>query len=326
MTKTGVLSDRASSVDEEQLRHPLEMRIFVLSVMLNAGLLILAVFLARSAPAWLEAHPIVARNLKEIRALATGIVLAPFALTFLRNARRSLVRGNSIALSRQQVPEIYEILEAHCAKIGLSQPPAIFLSESGISGISTAFTARGKDFIVLGTKIVEPKFENVREVLKFTIARELGRIRLGHTKWFDELLVAYVVRIPVLREPLEKVRQMSLDRYAAGLAPDGLPGLMILASGRLLLHNVNVAEYLAELDEYRNRGSWRWIADIGKKEMPVMLRANALYESGLFNRADDLRRFSSEKPVRGWTRATTEPSAAKPRDIVLSASSTASRV
>ncbi len=206
------------------------------------------------------------------------------------------------------MPELYQLLDRHCAQIGLDPPPGMFLSQGGISGYSTAFTARGKDFIVLGTKFVEPNFARVREVLSFTIARELGRIRLGHTKWYDELLVAYVVRIPVLRDPLEKIRVLSLDRYAAKLVSDGLPGLLVLASGRLMVHNVNVADYLAQIDAYH--GAWRWIADIGKKDVPVMLRARALYEAGLFDREADLQRFAAQTPVQGWpvdAEATSDP-------------------
>src|SRR5436190_16204075 len=183
-------------IDEEALRHPLERPIFAVSVIVNVGLLILAIYLATTAPTWLEARPIIARHLKQIQTLAAGMALAPFALTFVRNARRSYLRGNSVALSREQMPDIYALLERLCARIGLEEVPVLLLADTGFSGVSTAFRARRKDFIVLGTKLVEPKFANVREVLNFTIARELGRIRFGHTKWLEELLVAYVVRIP----------------------------------------------------------------------------------------------------------------------------------
>jgi hypothetical protein len=294
----GQSGETSPPIDEEALRHPLETRIFVLSVILNASLLILAVVLATNASDWLETHPIIDKYLKGIQALATGLVLAPFALTFARNARRSYVRGNSVALSREQMPEIYGVLEKHCARIGLDPVPGLFLSQTGISDFSTAFTARRKHFIVLGTKFVEPNFARVREVLDFTIARELGRIRLGHTKWYDEFLVAYVVRIPLLREPLEKVRVLSLDRYAAKLVPDGLPGLIVLGSGRLLLHRVNIADYLAQVDAYS--GTWRWIADIGKHDVPALLRVRTLYEAGLFDREVDLQNFTSGSGAGRW--------------------------
>ncbi len=66
------------SIDEDALRHPLETRIFVLSVILNVALLILAVVLATNASDWLETHPTIAKHLDQIRALASGLVLGPF--------------------------------------------------------------------------------------------------------------------------------------------------------------------------------------------------------------------------------------------------------
>lgn len=285
-------------IDEEELRHPLERRIFVLTVILNVGLLILAVFLATHASNWVEAHPILGKRLAQIRGLAIGMALAPFALVFVRNARRIYVGGNSVVLSRQQLPEIYALLEKHCARIGLSPIPGLLLSHTGISGFSTAFTARGKHFIVLGTQFVEPNFARVREILDFTIARELGRIRLGYTRWYDELLVAYVVWIPVLRDPLQKIRVLSLDRYAAKLVPDGLAGLLVLASGRLMLHTLNVGDYLAHVDAYRRVAGW--IASVGKNDVPAMLRVRALYVEGLFDREADRRRFAPLPPGKEW--------------------------
>lgn len=312
MNRAGPAKKRPLPIDEKSLRHPLEKPIFLASVLLNVALLALALYVATDAPKWLAERELIVKHLKEIRALATGMALAPFALTFVRNARRSYLRGCSVILSRNQFPEIYRILEAQCAMIGLEPTPILMLSEKGISDVSLAFRAKGENFIVLKTTLVEPTFAKVREILGFTLARELGRIRFGHTKWFHELLVAYVVRIPILRDPLEKVSVLSLDRYAARLAPDGLPGLLALASGRLLVHNVNVTDYIKQLDEYRTHRIWRWVAGIGKHDVPPMQRIICLYNARLFNREDDLRRFSTPTPAKGWEAAVAIPPIMEP--------------
>lgn len=295
---TGRANAGSRGNEEDELKHPLENRIFVLSVILNVGLVLLAIYLATHASDWLDTHPILGKKLSQTRALTTGLALSPFALVFARNARRAYISGNAVALSRSQFPDIYALLERQCAKIGLAEIPALLLSDTGISSASTAFTARGKHFIVLGSKFVEPKFARVRELLDFTIARELGKIRFGHTKWFDEFLTAYVVRIPILREPLQKIRVLSLDRYAASLVPDGLPGLVAFASGRLVMHNVNVPDFLAQVDKYDFvRG---WVASVTKKDVPAMLRVGALYKAGFFNREKDVQRFALVSPDNEW--------------------------
>jgi hypothetical protein len=312
MNRAGPTRKRALPIDEKALRHPAEKPIFLASVLLNVALLALALYVATDAPKWLQERELIVKHLNQIRALATGMALAPFALTFVRNARRSYLRGCSVVLSRNQFPEIYRILESQCAMIGLEPTPVLMLSEKGISDVSSAFRANRENFIVLKTTLVEPAFARVREILSFTLAREIGRIRLGHTKWFHELLVAYVVRIPILRDPLEKVSVLSLDRYAARLAPDGLPGLISLASGRLLVHNVNMTDYIKQLDEYRNHRIWRWIAGIGKHDVPPMQRVICLYNAGLLNREDDLRRFAAQTPAKGWEAAVAIPSIIDP--------------
>jgi len=284
--------------NEEELKHPLENRIFILSVILNVVLVVLAVYLSTHASDWLDAHPILGKKLTQTRALTAGLALSPFALVFARNARRAYVTGNAVALSRNQFPDIYALLERQCAKIGLAEIPVLLLSDTGITSASTAFTARGKHVIVLGSKFVEAKFARVRELLDFTIARELGKIRFGHTTWFDELLIAYVVRIPILRDPLQKIRVLSLDRYAASLIPDGLPGLLAFASGRLVMHNVNVPDYLAQVDKYAF--VWGWVACVTKKDLPAMLRVRALYKAGFFNREKDVQRFALVPPENEW--------------------------
>jgi hypothetical protein len=78
------------------------------SVLLNVVLLRLALYVATTAPTWLEARQS-RKPSGEIQALAR-YGAAPFALTFARNARRSYLRGNAVALSRQQMPDVYALL------------------------------------------------------------------------------------------------------------------------------------------------------------------------------------------------------------------------
>ena len=70
----------------------------------------------------------------------------------------------------------------------------------------------------------------ISDAIAFNIGREVGRIRLKHTEWWDELLISYIVRIPVLRTPLMHLRAYSADRYGAFLEPGGIRGLIALSS------------------------------------------------------------------------------------------------
>ena len=68
------------------------------------------------------------------------------------------------------------------------------------------------------------------DAMAFILGRELGRIRLGYTRLWKEILLTYVLRIPYLNIPITRVRTYSCDRYGAFLAPAGVRGLIIAVS------------------------------------------------------------------------------------------------
>ena len=124
--------------------------------------------------------------------------------------------------------------------------------------------------------------EEVRAIYEFEIARELGRIRLGHTHWLHELLVAYIVKLPLLRNPLLHADTYAYDRYAAWLAPDSMRGLTVYASGRPLFKLIDLPAFIEQADS--TRGFWPWMSNLTRSEPHVTFRLRALLDAGLFRR------------------------------------------
>ena len=256
---------------------------FTLCVFLNLAILAAAVALIRYGDAWLTQHPRIAKHADELSAGATALLLAPFILTFSRNRRYASVRANSVQLSSTQIPEIYEDFERMCTTLGMSPAPELYVTEDAIDAASAAYSAWHIQYVVLDAKFLEAKLDEVRDVYRFFLARELGRLRLGHTRWLDEILLAYVVRIPVLRNPLMHVRTYSHDRYAASLAPDSIKGLVVEASGRHMLKHLDVDEFL---DQARTlRGVWARAASLGSGLPRVGYRVQELERAGLLQRS-----------------------------------------
>lgn len=277
----------AATLDESRLRHPAERPIFVLSAVINLALLVTAVALVASGADWLERYPRLAKRATELQTAAGAAILAPFALTLLRNRRRASIRANSVQLSREQLPEIYEDYARMCAALGMREPPALFVSDSEIDAPSAAYSTWNAHFIVLDTRFLEPNLDEVRAVYRFYLGRELGRIRLGHTRWLDEVLIAYVMRLPVLRNPLFHARTYSHDRYAAYLAPDSVRGLVVQASGRLMLKRIDLDDFLRQAREVH--GWWPRLANLTRSSPAVAYRIQALYAAGLLGRDADAR-------------------------------------
>ena len=268
-----------ATFDESRLRHPKERPVFIATVLLNLALVAGAVALGLYAGDWLEQHPRVAKYADGLRVTAIAVVLAPFILTFARNRRHAAVRANSVQLSRAQIPEIYKEFERMCATLRMQPPPELYVTEDAIDAASAAYSAWHVDYVVLDVRFLEATLHEVRDVYRFYLARELGRIRLGHTRWLDEFLIAHVIRAPKLGNPLMQMRTYSHDRYAMTLAPDSIRGLVALASGRHMLKHLDVEAVLAQAREVR--GWWARVASLGRDLPRVAYRVQELERAGL---------------------------------------------
>jgi hypothetical protein len=132
----------------------------------------------------------------------------------------------------------------------MTEVPGLYITDKGIPPYSKALSTRRGRSIVLHQNLFEADLQKTLEIAAFTIGRELGRIRLGHTDWLDEMLLTYIFLVPFFANPLRQLRTFSRDRYGAYLAPDGFRGLLFAASARRLVNDVNVDDYLKQADSY----------------------------------------------------------------------------
>jgi hypothetical protein len=271
-------------LNESTFRHPLEWPIFFASLAVNIGLMAGAVLLVVYGADWLKDHPLVAGRVKELRALAIAAVFAPPAIAVIRNIRRGFVRGNSVRLSPDQIPLIHELLENHCHRLGIDPLPDLYIGDKVIAPPAQAFSTWRHDFIVLNVRYIERKPEKSRDVLSFLLASEIGRLRLRHATWWYEMLLAYVINIPYLKNPINQVQILSHDRYGANLEPDFLPGLIILASGRRLLKQVTVEGFVNDAKNYG--GFWAVLSNFIRLKPHTSYRIQALIKARLLDPDD----------------------------------------
>ena len=92
------------------------------------------------------------------------------------------------------------------------------------------------------------------------------------------MLLTYASSIKWFRNPLERVRTYSRDRYGAALSPTGFRGLLINAIGRRLMDNVDVTEYLAQERQYG--GFWSAINVFFDPKPQVFTRLRKLHDAG----------------------------------------------
>ncbi len=273
-----VLSPTIHSIDESSLLHPLERPIFVASVILNFALMAIAIALIFHEPQWFKAHPLLDKEISLLRALAITALVGIPLLVLNRNRREASIRGNSVHLSNEQFPEVYAILQSHCERLGMVDVPELFLTGRSVEPFSKTFSSWGERYIVIHQSLFDVDDRKTMDVISFTLAHELGAIRLNHTAVWNEMLLTYVSAIKWFRNPLERVRTYSRDRYGAALAPTGFRGLLINAIGRRLMDQVNVEEYLQQSRTYG--GLWSNINTFFEPNPQVLLRINQLRRAG----------------------------------------------
>ena len=264
---------------ETNLRHPAERPVFLAYAVLNVLLMAASIFIVVRGSDWLRVHPRVAHYRGKIRVLAIAAIVTLPLTVFLRNTRHALDRGKSIAISREQLPEIYTILERHCQKLGIEALPELYFSDMRMKKPAQAYKSWKCDYIVLSSKFLQPNLQPMLPVFAFWLGCAIGCLRLKHVSWPTELMLTYVDKLPHLSNPLRRLFSYSEDRYGAFLAPEGLPGLIAVASGRLMLPQVDTADYLKQVRAYG--GIWAGLAMLIEPEPTVARRIRALFEAGL---------------------------------------------
>jgi hypothetical protein len=287
------------ALDLSRVRHPLERRVLFLSALANLALLGAAVTVVLLAPGWLHAHPRAATVVARIRgALIVVLVLVP-GLAFVRRGRWVFYRENSVRVAPDQLPELFEVLTAHCRALGLPSATELRISQP-LAGLSGALGLHGgTSVVVLGPGLFDglDGLGERLDVFSFVIAYELARIRLGHASWAQELLLGYLKRIPLLRMPLLSVQTFSRDRVAATLAPGGVRGLLCQASGGDILAHLDVASYLREVMA-STPTRWAALLSVAGREGPnVSARVREIYRARFYELDRDLARFGRTAPA-----------------------------
>jgi hypothetical protein len=266
----------------ERLRYPTER--LALAVAIGTDLLLVALALALltgHAPR-IGSSRYVAQHLGWFRAIAIAALLAVPTTHLGRHLQLYGARGNGIRVSEDQFPELYAELQRLSRRLGVEPVPHLYVSAS-LSETSAAHTVLGdRAVIVLSASIFKGDWRKDLTPISFFIARALGSLLLGHTRWWVELFTTYTRSIPALRVPLLLAWTLSRDRCAAYAVPGSVRGLVHEAAGKHLAPDVDLAAFARQAA--RSRGLWRYFAGVRRKEPLVTTRARALFDTGFLDR------------------------------------------
>lgn len=175
--------------------------------------------------------------------LAAGFLIYLFA----QSALIAHIKGNGVALSSSQFPDLYAHFEACCDRLQMSQRPEVYILHG--DGAFNAFATRflGTQYVVLLSDVVDAMDEHVDGV-RFYIGHELGHLRMKH-------LTGHLFRWPILWLPLlgaaySRARESTCDRHgrACSSSPEAAAqALAALSSGAVRWKRLDMPAYVDQV-------------------------------------------------------------------------------
>lgn len=283
---------RPSGGDVSRLRSPYEVPAVAMCMAVNLGLVVCALVVVTAGWEWLESRPILAERRAELWVILGFALLALPAAFVGRHAHLVNARGNGVRVSATQLPELHEILRRECDALGMAEVPELFVSHE-LEEMAIAYEVGGRSSVVINADLLfNEQWRSRLDVIAFAIGHGLGALRLGHTRWWLDMLTAYAIRIPGLRTPVLEAYTFSRDRCAAFVVPGGIRALLLQAVGKELLDDADVRSFIEQARSFEG-GFWAWISGLARRTTPHTCgRVRKLYDAGLFDLERDLSRFA----------------------------------
>lgn len=167
------------------------------------------------------------------------------------------IKGNSIKISENQFPDIFDVLKKQSKELGLKKIPNMYVLQG--NGVLNAFATRfaRKNFIVLYSDVFEMAYEEGKDAVSFIIGHELGHIKRKHINFFKTFISLPARFIPFLGSAYSRACEYTCDNIGYNLAPKGATnGLLILAAGKKLYKKINVSKFVNNKEDQKGFSFW----------------------------------------------------------------------
>ena len=169
-------------------------------------------------------------------ALAVSVIGLVYALIFgaflwIGNGLLAAhLRAEAVRVGENQLPALYASYLQVCQRLGVAQPPALYVVQAG--GTLNAFAARhaGRSFVVVFSDFLDALGPDSPE-MKFILGHEIGHLRSRHL--LKQMLLAPGLFMPLLGPAYRRSWETSCDRHGAFAADnvDASARAMLVLSG-----------------------------------------------------------------------------------------------
>jgi len=187
--------------------------------------------------------------------IALIVLLLGFVVyLFVQSTLIAHIKGNGVALSEAQFPDLHAQFVACCEQLQMKERPQAYMvnGNGGLNAFATKFL--GSQYVVLLSDVAEAMKQHPDGV-RFYLGHELGHLRMKHLTW-------HFLRWPVLWLPLvgaaySRARESTCDRHGAACSssPDNAArAIAALAAGGQRWQQLDVKAYLEQAKQ--TSGFW----------------------------------------------------------------------
>lgn len=139
-----------------------------------------------------------------------GLLVGFIAYLFFQSALIAHIKGNGVALSEAQFPDLHAQFVACCERLQMKVRPQAYVlnGDGGLNAFATRFL--GTQYVVLYSDVADAMAQHADGV-RFYLGHELGHLRMKHVS--GHFLRWPVLWLPLLGAAYSRAREATCDRH-----------------------------------------------------------------------------------------------------------------
>lgn len=205
--------------------------------------------------------------------------------------------GNSVRVSKEQYPEIFEIIEKQSKILNLKNVPEVFIVNS--QGVVNALAIKilKNKYVLLFSELVDLMLaHNSMKEISAIIGHELGHHAAGHLAWWKQFLLKPAMFLPFFGPAYSRACELTADRIGMFLCGDkdaACRALIALACGsKYLSPKTNLKAF--EEQEKIMPSFFAFLHDLFSTHPRITKRVIALKKQIIFLKDNDVKNLKNE--------------------------------
>ncbi|HSW25708.1 MAG TPA: M48 family metallopeptidase, partial [Burkholderiaceae bacterium] len=182
------------------------------------------------------------------------LLLGFIVYLFVHSTLIAHVKGNGVALSEAQFPDLHVQFVACCEQLQMKERPQAYVmnGNGGLNAFATRFLR--SQYVVLLSDVVDA-MRHHPDGVRFYIGHELGHLRMKHLSW--QFLRWPVLWLPLVGAAYSRARESTCDRHGAACsssADNAARAIAALAAGGSRWQQLDISAYLEQVKQ--TSGFW----------------------------------------------------------------------